>query len=772
PVQYKLTAKSDPVVVRLGEGASLAVTVLDDDKHPVAGAEVKHGEREQTWKTDATGKALVTPVRPGWIAVSVTADGYAASGGFTTVGSAGVTGELAITLHKGFAVAGRVIDDAGKPIAKASVGLQGMWGFANDEQGTVTDARGMFSIAGLAAGRHTLIAHDGEHAPGQSSAITVVDRPVTGIEITLKAGGIAGGTVVDTAGALVPYATVRVSASANRGWMDSFRQVTADKAGAFEVRGLARVKLQARAESETAASKVVTVDLESEMARRDVKLVLDVTGVIAGIVVDDTGAPVPEVQVNAFPDFMGGGGTEEVALAGMSSATTDGAGTFAVRGLPDGPYRLWAVRGGRGDNQWGQQGVAAKVGDKGVRITLAAPGTLKGKLVIENVSTPPKVAHVQIGMQGATPITGGVFELKDVTPGQYDVTFRGVEFAEHIKHDVKIEPGKTTDLGTVTVIRGRRLTGKVIDGKGAPVAGAKVRVAEMLFSLDGADEQMQNIEQQQGIRSGVTDQAGDFTIIGVPAKATNVAADHPERGRSSAVAVPASVEDPAPITLTLRGYGSLAGKVTMKGAPQSGVTISVAAKAGGAQATFAQTDGEGNFAVAKVPEGKTVISAMQQKSMGMSFKSTSAEVTVVAGKQTTVTIDIPIGAIALTVAIKPLPDHKVDAAQVFLFKGSVGMTSAKQLMDGFLGGTVQGMKFWLGEGKPVPEFEELVPGDYSVCTIPLSGNLEDPTFQARLQQNMDALKVYCKAVVVKPSPAKQAMTHEVPTMLPLPTPPK
>jgi hypothetical protein len=34
--------------------------------------------------------------------------------------------------------------------------------------------------------------------------------------------------------------------------------------------------------------------------------------------------------------------------------------------------------------------------------------------------------------------------------GSYDVRFAGAEFAELIRHDVEIEPGKTTDLGTIT----------------------------------------------------------------------------------------------------------------------------------------------------------------------------------------------------------------------------------------------------------------------------------------------------------------------------------
>jgi hypothetical protein len=37
--------------------------------------------------------------------------------------------------------------------------------------------------------------------------------------------------------------------------------------------------------------------------------------------VDGDGKPVPEVQVNAFPDVLGGASTEGLALAGMSSVT-------------------------------------------------------------------------------------------------------------------------------------------------------------------------------------------------------------------------------------------------------------------------------------------------------------------------------------------------------------------------------------------------------------------------------------------------------------------
>jgi len=257
-------------------------------------------------------------------------------------------------------------------------------------------------------------------------------------------------------------------------------------------------------------------------------------------------------------------------------------------------------------------------------------------------------------------------------------------------------------------------------------------------------------------------------IIGVPSKATSVMADHAEHGRSLAAPIAAGTDDPPAITLALRGYGSITGKVTMKGKPQAKVTISASSKGGGAAATFGQTDDEGTFTLAKIPEGPQVVQAM--KTGMMTLKSATATATVTAGKQTTVNIDIPVGELALTVTIKPQPNHKVDAAQVFLYSGMVAISTGKQLTESMFQGGAQGMKFWLGGSLPMPEFDELVAGDYSVCTIPITGDLSDPKFQGRIQESVPELKVYCKQVKVKATPAKQSVVHEVPSMTPLPEP--
>jgi len=145
-------------------------------------------------------------------------------------------------------------------------------------------------------------------------------------------------------------------------------------------------------------------------------------------------------------------------------------------------------------------------------------------------------------------------------------------------------------------------------------------------------------------------------------------------------------------------------------------------------------------------------------------------VQVTAGKQTTANVEIPQGDVTLTVQVKPSAGQQVDAAQIFLFAGSVTVSTGKQLIDGIFQASVQGTKFWLGAGKPIPEFAELVAGDYSICALPITGDMTDMQFRQRLQENMQSLKVLCKAAHVTPSPQSQAFEIELPAMTPLPAP--
>lgn len=768
PVSYRLTDKSDPVVIRIAQGAKVDVEVTSDTGEPIEGATVKLDDFSEASATTAkNGIASLSPVRPGWVGVEVSANGYAGASSFGQVGSGGATATLHVKLHKGVSVSGRVVDESGKGLAKVEVAVGEAWWMPMSSAKATTDDKGDFTFAAIAPGSHTFNAADGEHAPAKSLPVTVADRTISGIAITMKQGGSLSGKVIDTKGAAVPYATVRIAPKSEGGAMEQMtqgRQAVADNKGMFEVHGLPRTKLQARASSEDATSKLADLDLTAKPAAKDISLVLDEVGTIAGTVVDDQGKPVPEVQVTALPDYFA---AEQPSLAGLTSATTDGAGAFTIKGLPDGSYRLTASRAG-GSRAFERTGTQAKTGDKGVKLVLPAPAVLVGKIQLEG-GTAPKLANVQLGWHPATPANAdGTFKIVDLEPGNYDVHIRGLEFAQFTHTDVKLEAGKTTDLGTITVMRGRKLTGKVVDASGSPVAGARVTVSRTLFTLEGADDQMESIAEMSGARLTTTDQNGDFTVIGIAKTHAYAGAEHPDKGRANPVDVPEGSDDPPPVTLALRGFGSITGKVTQKGEPQGGVTITDTSKGSLAQVAVTRTADDGTFTLAKVAEGTHVINAMQMK--GFSANSTSATVEVTAGKSSNVVIDIPVGTISIAVTIKALPGAKLDAAQVFLGHGIVTATTAKQLNDMFGAGGMAGMQFWFGAGKPMPTFNDLVSGDYSVCGLPITGNLMDASFAQRLQEHVDLLKVYCKPIALQPSPQSQSIELDLPGMVALPDP--
>jgi protocatechuate 3,4-dioxygenase beta subunit len=764
PIEYRLTEKSDPAILTLTAGAALIVTVRGDDKKPIANAEIKSEDERDVATTGADGTARLQPINPGWVSVHATASGYAPNSGFTSVGSANSTGHLDITLHAGVTVTGRVHDEAGAPIAKAQISNAGIWNLGSSGEPVASDANGAFTLT-LAAGTHSLSAVDKDHAPARSTPFVVETKAIDGIDITMKAGGRLAGKVVDANHRPVPYATVRVAGKNDEMMGAKRRQTTTGQDGTFELRGLTRTKLDVRADSDLAASKIVAFDLTTTSEKKDLELVLDVTGTISGIVVDEKTQSIAEIHVESTPDMFGGGPDDALALTGFSSAVTDGDGKFTIHGLPDGQYKLHATRHEQAQ-RFTIEGTSAKTGDTNVKIVLATPGSIKGVLA-KTDGTPPILASVRVGWRPGTPATDGKFTVDELEPGAYDVTFHGPEFSDIVKHGVKVEAGKATDLGSISVTRGRVLTGRVSDASGAAVAGAKIKAGNMLYSLQGADDQMSTIDEASGVRTAYTDQDGSFTLIGIAKNQTNVMAEDINKGRSNAVEVPAGDTDPPPVTLQLRGFGTIVGKVTSKGQPATGVAITDTPKAGGAQIQVAQADDTGAFTMTKIAEGTHVLSAMQQGGLGASFKTTSTTVQITAGQTTTVTLDIPVGEVALDVTIKPLAGATVNAAQVFLFHGTVALTNAKDIQAAFLGGTAAGMKFWVGSPA---EFTELVPGDYSACSLPITGSMSDSTFLQRIQENLDILKVYCQQVKVLPTPATQSLVQLLPSMASLPPP--
>jgi protocatechuate 3,4-dioxygenase beta subunit len=769
PVNVKVGPGMEPVVVRLREGASLVVRVTGDDGAPIAGAAVKLEQMgAPSGITDAQGKASFRGLGAGYSVVEARAAGFAPTSALAIIGAPGSTQDLAITLHEGAAVAGKVVDDKGAAVADAWVTLQAAgaaWAPAID--GTASGADGSFSFAVVAQGSYVIEAHHPEHAPGTSEIFSVDGTTARdGLVVALRAPGIIRGTVVTSKRAPAPYASVEVAGKA--GGEGDFERVTAGADGTFELKNLPRAAMRVHAENDEAGSAIVDVDLAKTPLVEHLELVLDVDGMIAGVVVDSKGEPVAEAQVSAAPDiFKSGSGAsiEDLAFAGFTSATTDGGGRFRLRGLPEGGYLLWASRGGAPMQPFSSKGTSAKTGDMEVKLVLPAPGGIEGKVAFAGGEV-PKRASVQVGVMPATPVADGAFSVRDLPPGTYDLRVRGPDFADVFKHDIVVKEGEDTDVGTITVARGRTIAGRVTRPDGSAAAGARVLAGQMLFSQGSSESLDPAIEEQYGVRVAVAGADGSFLILGAPVQGGSIIAEDPTYGRSEGVPFAKGDDDVLGVTLQLRGFGSIAGIVTSEDQPVAGAQVFAAAKGSTGHIVVVNTLDDGTFVIEKVAEGDHKLNAA--RGQGLSRESTSADVHVAAGQRTTVKLDFPVGSLTLKVAIKGKNGAKIDSAQIFLFPGMVSAHNGKEIVDLALSGDQGNITFWLGGADPAAFTQKQMPGEHTLCVIPINGDISDLQFQQRMQEHLDELAVYCQKANLPERPVEQTITATVPPMTPLP----
>ena len=126
PVTARLTAKSEPIVLRLRGGATLAVTVIGTDGKPIETATVELRGNDIQQAQAVHGNAAFVPVVPGMYEIVAWAPGMAhATQRMRVVGDA----KARVMLASGAPVSGRVVDEGGAPIANARVVYVGSGGF-------------------------------------------------------------------------------------------------------------------------------------------------------------------------------------------------------------------------------------------------------------------------------------------------------------------------------------------------------------------------------------------------------------------------------------------------------------------------------------------------------------------------------------------------------------------------------------------------------------------------------------------------------------------
>ncbi len=750
-VERELTDASAPVILRMAVGGRVYIEVVTQGSGaPVAGAEVStdHGHQEVT---DAQGLALLRGAR-GTLRLWVRAPKFASLNTMVTVPDApGSEEKIRVTMIEGAPLAGRVVDEKGQPVANARVYSQNpleLYEQAHGADAVISDADGKFGFEVVPAGTYEFVAEHPDYGPGTSGPLKTDGKTSPQVQIVMSTGALITGSVVDSAGAPVPNASVRVQVEIPSDKMrsgDGGESRTGED-GTFEVRGLARKVMMVQAASADATSEPARVDLASGDARN---LVLKLGGnsFIRGTVVDANGQPIPDVKVVAMPE-----GNEPGGLHGFAESTTDGAGAFDLKPLARGPYQV-GVEKGPGELRGG---VSAQTGANNVRIVLKADGAVTGQVQLASGGAPGSFS-VELNVPPGKLFSEGQgsFLVSDVAEGTYDVVIRGAQFSETVVRDVKVLAGQKTDMGVIRVQGGRTLSGRVTDASGQPVAGAQVVVGREIFGDGGAlvaRAMGRAAEESLGLRSARTDARGNFQITGAPGTEMVIAAEH-EGGRSAPIEVPAG-NDNRSFDLKLQTQGAVTGRVTAGGRPAAGIRVMATHEGSTRQFANVVTGPDGMFRFERLSQGPTTITAVESGLQASNVTSKRVNVTATPGKP--IELELERGNVTLLLEVKGAV-----YSEVYVFSGNVSASTAQDIQQAML--SHEGGRRVGDATQTAPALiSGLLPGPVSICVVPLDGDpRRDQQFARRYRESGERVPAVCQPFEVQASPERQTMTMQV-----------
>lgn len=740
PVRLRLGDNTEPVTLRLREGGTLEVVVTE--RH--GGAPIERAEIELrstlTWKatTDRGGVAVLRGVGATWSPLAVRANGFApAAMMVSTSGQPDTMERVAISLSRGAAVSGRVLDDRKQPIAGARVvatnASEPLPVVDPHRDGVLTAADGTFTLPALSAGTWRLTATAGDRAPATSVPLTVDgEHARSGVELVMTSGAVVRGVVTDTSGQPIPGADVRVVAQGFVSWR-ARRQAFTDGDGRFAIRGLERRPVEVVAWHETGASAIVPLDLASER-EREVKLVLDIRGAITGTVVDNSGQPIGDAQVIAEPDWTGGTSDRAAwSVRGVQETVTDQGGAFTFAGLPDGTYRVRAARPGASEAALElSRGVIATPGGAPIQIVVPADGRVIGKLQLPD-GKPPIAFNITLGNTTPVPFAtqDGSFAIA-AAAGSYPLTINGPGFVTTSKQ-ATIREGEDTDLGTITVHPGRSISGRVLDAHGAPVAKATVAAGAL---LTGGGAELYIKEESLHAKDTETDEHGRFVLHGFGPTSLTIVAGKAGAGRSPSIQLPAS-SDSATLDLVLEPTTGLTGKITKAGAPLPD-TVVIANPIGAVASNFFVTTGpDGTFALDALAPGAYIVYPMLGGGGGRPKDMYVRRVDLALGMTANVAIDATPGEVELAVSVKTDQGSPVPMAQVIAVAATIDPATVEELRDGThlpLGDHVMPM-YLRGAVAGAATIEGMRAGPHTLCALvgdPRASNVRFKCTQVKL----------------------------------------
>ncbi|MCW5807825.1 MAG: carboxypeptidase regulatory-like domain-containing protein, partial [Deltaproteobacteria bacterium] len=627
---HQLEVRADETLdLRLNAGATIAGRVLDPDRRPAPGAVVAVGAR--TTIAGPEGRFSLDGMRPGRFEVLAAHGDLVAPPREVTVAYGGaVDVELVLAVSRA-AIAGRVVDGDGHPVANARVEADGPLA-----RHAVTGADGTYRIAGLVAGTYEVAGTAADLVRASTSAVVGPDGESTA-DLRLARGVTVRGVVRTARGEPVAGATVATSAANLR---DPRLDVTTDARGAFRVGPLptGQVRLSAY-HREHGISEIVHVDLPAGSSP-EAELVFRAAARITGIVRHDDGTPAAGAQVTITP----------ADAPARWSLTADREGRFAVDALPDGEY--WVAA--RPPVAAAPQTHSSRKAWRSVTLAAGAPREVELEVpggrehvrgrVVDGSGAPVAGAAVWAervwkGMTSPASLddvpayswTDGAFDLAELPRGTYTV------YAQH--PDGRRGSVQEVASGAANVVLavagGARVTGRVVGRDGRPVRAFQVRW-QWISRKTSSGTAMTNGT------TAVHHPDGEFALDHLdPTSMIVVSVETPDgaTGEAPPFALAAG-EVRGDVRITVAGMGAIRGRLVNKrtGAPLLGHTVFL--PIGGARGG-SPTDGQGRFE-ARLPAGAYDHINMQNEAQG--YPDVPVKFTVEPGRTSdlgTIEVELP-----------------------------------------------------------------------------------------------------------------------------------
>lgn len=494
-----------------------------------------------------------------------------------------------LVLDAGASAEGRVVDEAGRPIADARVRMVPLMespaalASVSDSffaaRNAATDRSGTYRLERIVPGDWMLEVSADGCQPVRTSGFTLLPGPDNVVElVVMRRARELAVTVVDPEGRAVPDAEVRATevrsgrvhvAQSSRNGAHVFSQLPD---AVLDVEATApRLRRSVLRGVEAAESRTLRIQLGRGL-------------VVSGRATDTSGRPVERFSVAVVPDDGTGAGAERVEREARSQR----------RVMLQRMRELAATVDGREEvRRLLQQEDARLVEEAARREALLGTSVDARALAAVEFGTPP--AH--------TSWPGGAYEVSGLEDLRVQVVFHAPGFAP-----LWSEPFDLAGQDMIVDVEfdaGHVLRGVVRDGSGLAVAGARVRAIPRDRGIESAMRLVAS-----GIDAATTAPDGSFAVRGIPAGnwALVAVADACVPAVSETVAVEANREG---IVLSMRRKGALEGRVAggLDGGPVEVVAVPVGAGAEAAVPGRASAEASGSYRIDGLEPGPHVVRA-------------------------------------------------------------------------------------------------------------------------------------------------------------------